>query len=106
MANQREITQGLAVQGADETITYTLTTTVWGSSPTSPSAKIYSFDGIETYADVTSTNMPTGSASVSGDIITLPPITALTADQMYRVEVQFTISGNVFEAYAWLLGER
>ena len=105
MATSREITQGLQVQGSDEQIVYTLTTTNWASSPTSPSAKIYSVVG-DVYTDVTSTNMPAGTASAVGDVITLPKIVSLTAGIMYRVEVQFTVSGNLFEAYARILCER
>lgn len=102
--NTREIKEGNQYQGADETIVYTLTTTPWASSPTSPSAKIYSVSG-DTYTDVTSTNM-TGSASAVDDVITLPAIKSLTAGQKYRVEVKFTVSGNTFEAWADLFGER
>jgi len=102
----REIVEGQQFQGADETVVYTLTTTNWGSSPTSTSAKIFTQNADETFTDVTSTNMPTGSTSVSGDVITLPAVTALVAGTVYRVEVKFTISGNVFEAYAIIQGER
>ena len=102
---EREIIEGTQLQGEDETIYYKLTTTPWGSTPTSTSAKIYSQAGGETYTDVTSTKM-TGSTSVSGDVITLPAISGLTAGVMYRVEVKFTSSGNIFEAYAYIKGER
>lgn len=105
MATSREIDEGVQVQGSDEQIVYTLTTTNWGSSPSSPSAKIYSRSG-DTYTDTTATNMPTGTASATGDVITLPKIVSLTAGTEYRVEVQFTISGNIFEAYARIICER
>lgn len=101
----REIVEGMQLQGEDETIVYQLTTTPWGSSPTSTSAKIFRQAGGETYTDVTSTNM-TGSTSVTGDVITLPAISGLTDGVMYRVEVKFTSSGNIFEAYAYIKGER
>jgi len=100
----REIIEGTQVQGSDESIVYTLTTTPWGSSPSSESAKIYSVVG-DTITDVTSTNM-TGSASAANDVITLPAIHSLAAGTLYRVEVKFTCSGNVFEAYAYIKGER
>ncbi len=104
MSNLREIKEGLQYIGADETIVYTLTTTPWGSSPTSPSAKIYELDG-DTFTDVTSTKM-SGSASAANDVITLPAISGLTAGTDYRVEVKFTSSGNTFEAFAELKCER
>ena len=103
MATAREIKEGIQYQGADENIVYTLTTTNWGSSPSSPSAKIFEMDG-DTLTDVTTTKM-TGAASEAGDVITLPAIALLSADTKYRVEVKFTISGNVFEAYAFIHGE-
>jgi hypothetical protein len=104
MSNLREIKEGLQYQGADETIVYTLTTTPWGSSPTSPDAKIYEMAN-NTATDKTSTLM-TGSATANGDVITLPAISGLTARTRYRVEVKFTVSGNTFEAYAEIRGER
>ena len=104
MSNIREIKEGLQYQGEDETVVYTLTTTPWGSSPTSPSAKIFSVVG-DTITDTTSTNM-TGSASANGDVITIPAIHSLTAGTLYRVEVKFTCSGNTFEAFAELQAER
>ena len=103
-AVSREITEGRQLQGEDETVVYTLTTTPWGTSPSSESAKIFEIDG-DTYTDKTSTNM-TGAASAAGDIITLPGIHSLTAGTLYRVEVLFTCSGNTFEAYAEIQAER
>jgi hypothetical protein len=104
MSNIREIKEGLQYQGADETVVYTLTTTPWGSSPSSEAAKIYEVDG-DTFTDKTSTLM-SGSASATGDVITLPAIASLVAGTLYRVEVVFTCSGNVFEAFAELQAER
>lgn len=101
----REISEGLQYQGSDEEVAYNLTTTKWGSSPTSPTVKVYSVVGT-TYTDVTATVMPSGSATVTGDVITLPVLKLLTADTLYRVEVKFTVSGNVFEPYAMLRCKR
>lgn len=103
-AISREITEGRQLQGEDETVVYTLTTTPWGTSPSSESAKIWEVDG-DTYTDKTSTNM-TGSASATNDVITLPGVHSLTAGTLYRVEVLFTCSGNIFEAYAEIQAER
>lgn len=103
-AIDREIKEGKQLQGSDESIVYTLTTTPWGSSPGTITAAIYEVDG-DTYTDKTSTNM-TGSPSAVGDVITLPAVHSLTAGKLYRVEVKFICSGNTFEAYAYILGER
>jgi len=43
---------------------------------------------------------------VTGDVITLPKITGLTAGTLYRVEVAFTCTSNVFEAVAFIRAER
>ena len=104
MSNIREIKEGKQYQGEDETIVYTLTTTPWGSTPSSTAAKIYEVDG-DTLTDKTTTQM-TGATAVTDDIITLPAVTALVAGTLYRVEIVFTCSGNVFEAFAELQAER
>ena len=93
-----EVAEGKLYQGADEQIVYSLTTTNWGSSPTSVSVKAY--DVSNDYADVTATVL-SGSASVSGDVITLPKVGSLTRGHVYRIEVQFTVAGSAtpFEAH-------
>ena len=106
MTVKREVKEGVQLQGEDETITYKITATPWGSTPTSITANIYSFNlATEAYTDVTSANM-TGTASANGDVITLPSIHSLTVGTRYRVEVQFTSAGNVFEPYFWIYGQR
>jgi hypothetical protein len=90
----RDITQGRQSQGADEQIVYSLTTTNWGSSPTNVTVKAY--DLTDSNTDVTSTVL-SGSASVSGDVITLPTLKSLTAGRIYQVEVLFTAGGSIFE---------
>jgi len=71
--------------------TYTFTTTVEGTNaPTSPGATIYQ-DG----SDSTATNMPSGSHSVSGQVITLKPFTAGVAGSRYSILINATISGNI-----------
>lgn len=100
----RTITAGRLRQGADETVYYELDTANWGGSPTSVSAKVFSYAD-NAYTDVTSTKM-VGSANVTGDVITLPGITALAEGTLYRVEVKFTSGANVFEPYFEIMGER
>lgn len=96
MTVNREIVESPLRQGEDETIAYTLTTTPWGSSPSSVSVKLY--EG----ADRTdrSSTMLSGSPDTTGDVITTPAVTGLTYGEVYRLEIKFTISGNVFEAFA------
>ncbi len=92
----RAIIEDVQKQGVDEEIVYTITTTPWGSSPTSPSAVV---KDLSDDSDVTSTVMPAGSASAAGDVITLPVLKALTYGSRYRVEVKFTVSGNILECW-------
>jgi len=101
----RAVTQNPLTQGVDETIAYTITTTPWGTAPTSVAVKAYSVASADVYTDVTSTVL-SGTATTSGDIITLPALTALTLDKLYRVETKFTCSGNIFECYFEVMAER
>lgn len=104
MSQKRSVEEGDQVQGVDEQIAYTLTTTKVGSAPTSPGVKV--FDVKANFEDVTSTVMPAGSPLVAGDVITLPILKALTAGKTYRVEVQYTLSGNVLKTYFNVVAER
>ena len=92
----REVSQGKQYQGEDESIAYTIDVTNWGSSPSSVSMAVYDVTNGRTDVSV---DVVSGSTSVSGNVITLKTISGLTLGYMYRVEVQFTISGNVFEAW-------
>ena len=96
MAVSRKVKESPLYQGADEQIIYTLTTTPWGSTPTSQTMVVK--DVSADLADVTAT-VTTGSMSVSGDVITLSTIKSLTAGSKYRVEVKFTAGGSIWEPY-------
>ena len=97
----RQVKESPITQGEDEQIAYTLTTTPWGSTPSSVSVVIKTVPGL---TDTSATNL-TGSASVASDVITTPVIKSLVAGQQYRLEIKFTSSGNVFEAWAIINGE-
>lgn len=92
----REVVQSPLEQGADEVIAYQITTTPWGSDPSSPSVVV--FDQADD-SDVTSTVMPTGSPSAAADVITLPSLTSLTLGSTYRVEVKFAAEGHTWESF-------
>jgi len=96
MPISREVKEGLLFQGADEKVAYTITTTPWGSSPSSVTFKAYND---VTNSDVTSTVYPSGSATANGDVITLPLLQALTAKSYYRIEIKFDSGGNTFELF-------
>ena len=98
--SSRRIVESPLYQGEDEQVVYILTTTPWASDPSSPVVTIKDDDGEDVTADFTS-----GSASASGDVITTPTILDLVAGTQYRLEIKFTVDGNVLEAWADLRGE-
>ena len=100
MKTLRKIVESPWTQGVDEEAAYTVDTSTWGGSPSAVSVVLKDSNG----DDVSSTNL-SGSASVSGDIITTPVVKSLTADSRYRLEVKFTSSGNILEAYGYIYGE-
>lgn len=109
MESIREIREGLQEQGVQEEITYTLTTTAWGAgTPSSVDVKGYSVTegNTESYADVTSTIFPVNSPTPSSGLITLSPAKSMTENVLYRIEIKFTLSGNIFEAYAYIRCKR
>ena len=84
---------GSTTQRPDEDIAYTVDVSNVGSSPTVNDVKAYQrSDG----SDVSDTVL-TGSATVSGDVITTPKVGSLTDAVTYQIEVNYTISGNVYE---------
>lgn len=97
---------GSFTQGVDERIAYQIVTTNWGGSPTSVSAVAKAWNPLtRQFSDVTSTVFPANSPTVSGDTITLSLLRALTEGVVYRVEVQFTSNGNLFECFFTVNGE-
>lgn len=101
MSVQRRIIESPLMQGEDERIVYSLTTTPWGSSPLTVSVVLKTYPGL---VDVSSTNL-SGSVVVAGDVITSPIVHSLAAGSSYRLEYKFTVTGNVLEAYAIIRGE-
>ena len=100
----REVVEGMLDQGADEIIAYQLTTTPWGSSPSSVSVALWDITAA-TWTDVSTTKL-SGSPSATGDVITTPLVTGLTAGSTYRLEIKFVTGGNTLEAYAVIQAEK
>ncbi len=91
-----EITEGLQYQSADERIVYTVTTTNWVASPTTPT--VAAFD--ETMANLSvAGTIIAGTASVSGDVITLPACISLTRGHLYRIEVKWVVGSSTYECF-------
>ena len=86
--NEPDILGSPIWQFEGETVTYTVT--VEGTSaPSSPSATVY-----KNGTDVTSTVMPSGSHTASGQVITMKPVTALVAGSDYSIMLQATVGGS------------
>lgn len=103
MVTSREVVEGRLVQGVDEQIAYMITTTPWGSAPGTISAKAY--DVTTALTDVSATVL-SGAASAVGDVITTPVVKSLTEAHLYRIEVKFTCSTNIYECYFEIHAER
>jgi hypothetical protein len=99
VAFRRKFKESPMPQGVDEQVAYVLDTTPWGGSPTNVSVVVKQY-GRDVTADVTS-----GTASVSGDDITTPLVKSLSADKVYRLEIKFTSSGNIFEPWGKIEAE-
>jgi hypothetical protein len=87
-------------QGVDEQIAYRLLTTPWGSTPSGAAVVLKDHNNVDVSASCLS-----GLPSTSGNYITTPIVQNLTAGNKYRLEIKFTISGNVAEAWGEIWGE-
>ena len=96
MRDELEVAEGTKYQSSDEILAYKITTTNVASSPTVGTVVVYD-EGVNEV--VTSTVMPTGAHSDSGDVITLKPLKLLTVDHSYRIEVQFAVGSNTWECF-------
>jgi len=61
-------------------------------------------DKATAWTDVSLTKM-VNDPTVTDDVITTPVVFGLVAGNLYRCEIKFTCSGNVFEAYAVIRGQ-
>lgn len=98
------VNEGAQEQQYREALSYGLTTTPWGSSPTSISMIVTDITDDFNRQVVTGT-VTTGSPSAAGDVITLPKLGPLTRGHQYMAEVLFTTSDAnqwcaVFEVWA------
>lgn len=100
--DKHQVNEGKQFQRPNEQIVYTLTTTPYGSSPTSIVVTVFDITS-GTPQDVTST-VTSGSVIVAGDVITLPTVGNLTAGKLYRVDIRFTTQQTVWEPYVLIQG--
>jgi hypothetical protein len=106
MVFSRRLIEPVIPQGIDERIAYFFSTTPWGGVPTPTLLKAYDVIGLTQYEDVTSTVYPSVIMTVTGDYIFLPLLVAIVIGHVYRIEVQWTRSGNTQEAWFEVKAER
>lgn len=100
----RNVVEEVQYQGVDESIAYTLDVSAIGDDPTGVAVDVFDASALAT--SVKATVMPSGSPSVSDNVITLPALTGLAEGKRYRVEVTFTLEGNVLEHYFIVKAQR
>jgi len=99
MSSKRECQESPVEQSPDESLAYGVTTTPWGSGPTSVSVVVWDVTDGNSPSDVTG-SVTTGSQSVAGDVITTKRIQSLTVGNQYRVDIEFTDEdSNTHECY-------
>ncbi len=90
---------GTVEQSPDEGIYYGIDSTNWGALPTNVTVVVKDITDPYTITTVTDTVL-SDSASVDGNIITLPKLSTLTARRRYRMEIKFTdSSANTWECW-------
>ena len=100
MSDRKNRQMDTLYMGANEAISREITIpSSWGSSPESPLCYLYDGD-----TDISDTNL-SGTASVSGSVITTKLISGLTAGKVYKMLVRWTDTGNTLEAWGWIEAE-
>ena len=87
-------------QGESEEVAYYVDTTPWGGYGSAEVVKL--IDANEN--DVSLTNL-TGAPSVVGNVITTPLVVSLGRGIKYRLEIQWVLTGNTWEAFCDIHGE-
>lgn len=94
----REVLESPLEQGADETVAYTITTTPWGTGTMSASS-VSLYDVTERKWVDKSSTMLLGSISSTSTTFTSKSVTGLTPGRRYRLEFNFDIDGDTFQAF-------
>lgn len=90
--NEREVVEGIQYQGTGETVTYSVDLAEVGTVASLTGVTV--LDESDDFEDVSATVMPSGSNSLAGNVVTCKPLTALTLDRTYRVQIAFTVTGE------------
>ena len=101
----REVVEDRQPVGLNERLIFRLTTTHWGSTPTSIVVTSFKYDD-GTYTDNTTSVFPVNSPTAALDVISLSPLVPQAVSDVYYITVKFTSGGSVFEAFFWVDVER
>ncbi len=96
MADARELPESPMIQGQREIVIYEIDVTLYGGTPSVGGIQI---TDMKTNLVVTSTVMPSGSATVVSGIVSLPPIRNLVSNRSYLVEMLVTVGSNTFDPF-------
>ena len=100
--NDREVLDGLQLQGANESIAYSIDTEPWGGTPSSPVHDIFDEEDLTTSLKST---LMSGSPTVSSHNVVLPALSGITDGVIYKVIVRFVSGGQTLEGYFRVKGE-
>ena len=87
-------------QGESEEIAYYLDTAPWGGYGSAEVVTLIDASGV----DISGTNL-TGAPSVVGNVITTPLVVGLGRGIRYRLQIQWVLAGNTWEAFCDIFGE-
>jgi hypothetical protein len=105
VSNTRRITGGIIFIGKNESVPLTVDFANWLSGPlTSPTVSLFDVTTGQPGTDVSGTKL-SGSASVSGTVVTTPLITGLTDGATYLLRVKVTKGTGIYEAWDFIQGE-
>ena len=91
-----EVLDGLQFQRVAESVLYSVDTTAWGGTPTSPVHDVFDEEDLTTSLK---SSLMSGSPTVAGDNINLPALSGLTLGIIYTVTVLFVSAGSTLEGY-------
>ncbi len=98
MPRELTVEEGVQEQSSAEQIAYTLDVTKYPGSG-DPSAVAVTATQIDTDGDVTGAVFPANAPTVLGNVITLDLLRNLVVNKSYRIEIQFTRTGNTFQPH-------
>lgn len=100
-SRDREFKESPVEQGIDERIAWPCNLDTWSAAPSSPAAEAKKWNAAtKAWDDITGSVFPVNSPSITATTIALlSPLVPQAVGDKYRIEVQWTESGNTLEAF-------